>query len=56
MTLEEMMALAISRDDVVAPNTNGYFKSALRGRSEWTRWTEDPNQGTYIKRLSNDGC
>ena len=55
MTLEEMKALALSRDDVVAFNTNGYFKSALRDRSEWTRWTNDPNQGTYIKLTSNDG-
>ena len=50
MSIEEMKALAAARPDCVGFNSNGWFKHTLRPRTEWSRWTDDPNKGLYVRK------
>ena len=49
-SIPEMMALASSMPDCVAFNTNGWFKTYLKPKNQWSKWTNDSKKGMYIRK------
>jgi hypothetical protein len=47
---DEMIAQAEGLDGCIAFNTSGWFKNVLRPRSEWSRFSENPAEGMWVKR------
>jgi len=37
------------RDNCKGFNSNGWMKGTIKSRRSWTRWTNDPNLGFYVK-------
>jgi hypothetical protein len=48
-SIEEMKVLASTTPDCVGFNSNGWFKRELKPFEQWSRWTEDPSKGFYVR-------
>jgi hypothetical protein len=49
MDVATMKALAARDPGVVAFNTNGWFKDTVVESSRWRTWSNDPNEGLWVK-------
>lgn len=48
-TLEEMKAYCDGNSKCKGFSSNGWMKKKLKRRSRWTKWTDDPTKGFYVK-------